>query len=92
MTLPWDHPYARHLRDHPLCIECAKSGRITVATLATKFDWYKRDVPPGELPIRELRSLCRACHASGREGWLADYGDDGYPLDENHPWYRGKGF
>jgi hypothetical protein len=36
-----------------------------------------------------LQSLCRDCHnrkwASDRHGYRCDIGDDGLPLDKNHP-------
>jgi hypothetical protein len=76
------HPYARHLREHPLCRNCALAGRVTVATMVTRIGPIER----GQR-LEEPRSLCRACWASGHEGWLADTGDDGWPLDD-----QGKGF
>ena len=41
-----------------------------------------------------LQSLCRNCHESGKKyqeqrGFRSDIGVDGWPLDQDHPVYKG---
>jgi 5-methylcytosine-specific restriction enzyme A len=99
-SLPWRSWYgllawkkrSRHqLTIEPLCTLCSRQGRIIPATIADhnpphKGDWNKFRVGP-------LQSLCRDCHnrkwASGRHGYGCDIGDDGLPVDPNHPFNAG---
>lgn len=56
----------RRLRDsvlarHPLCVECERQGRVTVATLVDHIVPY-RERPDLGLERTNLRPLCHACH------------------------------
>jgi 5-methylcytosine-specific restriction enzyme A len=95
-SLPWREWYgllrwkkrARHqLKIEPLCAACLKQGRITLATVADhdpphRGDWNRFRLGP-------LQSLCFDCHkrksADDIHGYRCDIGDDGLPIDPNHP-------
>jgi 5-methylcytosine-specific restriction protein A len=85
---------ARHqLRTEPLCCLCETQGRVVPAEVADHFpahggDWNAFLRGP-------LRSLCKACH-DGLSGFAhkpysSAIGDDGLPLDPNHPFNRAEG-
>ena len=98
-TLPWRSWYglvswktrAHHqLRLEPLCVICEAEGRVTGATIADHHpphggDWNK-------FRLGKLRSLCKPCHDAlqgiKHKGYRSDIGDDGFPLDSNHPFNR----
>jgi 5-methylcytosine-specific restriction enzyme A len=100
-SLPWRDWYslqrwrkrARHqLRTEPLCAACLKQKRVTPATIADhdpphKGDWNAFRLGP-------LQSLCADCHAGkwaeDKRGYRCDVGDDGLPIDPNHPFNRGR--
>jgi 5-methylcytosine-specific restriction endonuclease McrA len=101
-SLPWRSWYSlqrwrkrahRQLRIEPLCALCLGRDRITSATIADhnpphKGDWNAFRLGP-------LRSLCRDCHqgqwAVDKRGYRDDVGDDGFPIDANHPFNRQRG-
>ncbi|MEX3820460.1 HNH endonuclease [Paraburkholderia sp. BR14262] len=80
---------ARQLREHPLCAECWRKGRVTDAT---EVDHIKRLEDGGTDEPGNLQSLCHDCHAekTSRENGARPRGCDanGMPLDPAHPWAR----
>lgn len=101
-SLPWRAWYSlqrwrarakRQLRVDPLCCLCKEQGRITPATIADHFPPHGGDY--NAFMLGPLRSLCRPCH-DGLQPWFkhrgysSAIGDDGYPLDKNHPFNRSR--
>jgi len=58
---PWQRVRAIVLRRQPLCVECQRLGRVTVATLVDHIIPY-RERPDLGLTLSNLRPLCHACH------------------------------
>ncbi|MFZ0599812.1 MAG: HNH endonuclease [Roseiarcus sp.] len=88
----WKNRRAHQLRVEPLCRLCMEQGRITPATVADHHpphdgDWNK-------FVLGELRSLCAPCHDALQgfvhRGYSREIGLDGYPIDERHPFFRGR--
>jgi len=50
---------ARIFKDNPLCVMCAKAGRVTVAT---ELDHIVALVNGGQNEDANLQGLCKACH------------------------------
>jgi 5-methylcytosine-specific restriction enzyme A len=100
-TLPWRSWYslqrwrtrAKHqLRVAPLCALCEGQGRVTPATIADHHPRHGGDY--NAFLLGPLRSLCQQCHqgvwATDRKGYQSDIGDDGFPIDPAHPFYRAR--
>jgi 5-methylcytosine-specific restriction enzyme A len=81
---------AKHqLRVDPLCCLCRAKGEITPATVADHVPAHKGDY--NLFLTGPIRSLCKACHdgLSGlHKGYSLAISEDGYPLDERHPFNR----
>jgi 5-methylcytosine-specific restriction protein A len=87
----WRKRAAHQMRTHPLCAQCAADGRVTAASVADhnpphNGDWNAFRLGP-------LQSLCADCHGRKRgndtRGYRSAIGDDGLPIDPNHPFNRG---
>ena len=85
----WDKARAGYLRKHPLCAMCLAKGRITSATLVDHITPHK-----GNNTLfwdsANWQSLDAECHnrtkqSIERTGYDHAIGDDGWPLDANHP-------
>lgn len=50
---------ADFLRDHPLCVECEKAGRVTAATVPDHVVPLWKGGPDTEA---NLQALCQPCH------------------------------
>ena len=89
-TQIWKTKRAHQLRAEPLCAICEAEGRITGATVADHIEPHKGDYT--KFILGKLRSLCAPCHdnLSGftHKPYRCDVGDDGFPIDENHPFNR----
>jgi 5-methylcytosine-specific restriction protein A len=88
--LAWKTRQRHQLQIEPLCAACLKANRVTAATIADhdpphKGDWNKFRLGP-------LQSLCADCHnpkwAEDKRGYRCEVGDDGLPIDPNHPFNR----
>jgi 5-methylcytosine-specific restriction protein A len=94
---PWHHFYGTafwqrrrklQLQEHPLCKLCEARGVVTVATVADHVEPHRGDW--NKFMLGDLQSLCADCHNSSKRliegrGYGKDVGDDGWPLDMNHP-------
>jgi 5-methylcytosine-specific restriction enzyme A len=73
-----------------LCALCKEQGRVTPATIADHHPPHKGDY--NAFMLGPLRSLCRDCHqgawAIDKRGYSSNVGDDGMPVDVNHPFNR----
>lgn len=84
----WARLRALVLTEKPLCEECNKHGRITVAT-----DVDHADNNPANNERSNLASLCHECHSrktAADMGKAVRHGCDlnGMPLDPNHAWNK----
>jgi 5-methylcytosine-specific restriction endonuclease McrA len=73
---------------HPLCKFCAERGAVVRATVVDHVKPHHGDW--NEFCLGELQSLCASCHDSCKRyieirGHSIEVGDDGWPLDPNHP-------
>ncbi len=90
------------LSEEPLCRECQKRGRVT---LAVEVDHIVpiRKAPERRLDQTNLQGLCKPCHSrkTAREdggfngfgkhrGHSGPVGTDGVPMDHNHFWNTGE--
>lgn len=60
-TERWRKFRAYYIRLHPLCVECERQGRITVAIILDHIKPYKTHPELG-LDWYNVRPLCRPCH------------------------------
>jgi 5-methylcytosine-specific restriction enzyme A len=92
----WRRRAAWQLREQPLCAVCLTHGLATPAIEADHITRHGGDAYA--FWHGPLQSLCRACHqvkSSGEEsrkrlGYDKTVGDDGWPIDPNHPANSGK--
>jgi 5-methylcytosine-specific restriction endonuclease McrA len=62
-TYAWQKASKAYLREHPLCVMCARLRRVTAATLVDHIEPHRGDM---ELfwNRRNWQSLCTTCHSS----------------------------
>jgi 5-methylcytosine-specific restriction enzyme A len=60
-TVEWQRLRASVLARNPLCVECERLGRVTVARVVDHIKPF-RDRPDLGLERSNLRPLCAACH------------------------------
>lgn len=61
-TYRWQRESKAHLREHPLCEECRRNGRITRATCVDHVKPHKGDQVLFWDPTN-WQSLCDSCHS-----------------------------
>lgn len=91
-TKRWYRLRHRQLQAHPLCVMCAKLGKVTAATIADHIVPHRGDEA---LFFDEgnLQSLCKRCHDGAKQqleksGTLRGCALNGVPLDANHHWNK----
>ena len=83
----------RILSINPLCAECQKHGKVTVAT---EVDHIIPLFKGGTEEDNNLQGLCRACHEvktladTGKKPYTQACDKTGLPTDSNHPWNKEK--
>ena len=90
----WKTKQKFQMRSHPLCKRCLEKGLVVQGVIADHVKPHKGVW--NEFWMGKLQTLCRNCHESGKKyeenrGFRSDIGEDGFPLDPNHPVYRGEG-
>lgn len=81
------------LSKQPLCERCLRDhGRVTEATVVHHLKPHKGDWELFTDPDN-LASSCKRCHDSTeqsieRRGYDIRIGDDGWPVDPNHPFNK----
>jgi 5-methylcytosine-specific restriction protein A len=58
----WQRTRAGYLRRHPLCVECEKAGRVTVATDLDHIIPHKGDMV-AFWDSSNWQGLCKPCHS-----------------------------
>jgi 5-methylcytosine-specific restriction enzyme A len=76
----------------PLCVMCEQEGKTTPAELIDHVIPHKGDAKLFWDP-KNCQSLCRFHHDSAkrkdeRRGYSTQIGEDGWPVDGNHPIHR----
>lgn len=90
-TKAWKLRRAAQLNRVPWCEPCKRAGRSRPATVANHNPPHKED--RFAFFHGPLESCCQPCHDSAvqraeLEGFRRDVGDDGWPLDSDHPFNR----
>jgi 5-methylcytosine-specific restriction enzyme A len=91
----WHRRRRLQLKIEPLCRFCKKEGRVVAARHVDHIIPHKGDV---HLFWDEgnIQSLCVTCHNKVKKqieinGYTTIIGEDGYPMDDNHPVNRERG-
>ena len=84
----WQRRRKLQLAEHPLCAFCLKRAVVTPATVVDHVEPHKGDW--NKFVLGELQSLCANCHNRHKHiveirGHSFEVGDDGWPIDPNHP-------
>jgi 5-methylcytosine-specific restriction protein A len=79
------------LQSEPLCASCLQRGIVRAATVADHVVPHNGD--RASFLLGKLQSLCAECHNGPKHffearGYSRDVGEDGWPVDPNHPVYR----
>lgn len=88
-TRRWRALRAKHLREHPLCEECQRHGKVTPATVVDHLEPHKGDMQ--KFWAGPFQSLCFDCHNRHKQrlektGGVMGCDADGIPVDPNHLW------
>lgn len=92
-TKRWGRVREYQLQLNPLCERCKKKGLTIAAEVAHHIVPHKGDTVL--FYTGKLESLCKRCHDGitqqyERYGYINDIGEDGWPIDPNHPVYKKK--
>jgi len=88
-TARWRALRRSQLNKQPLCQRCARRGQTTAATVVN----HKQPHKGSEAlfySAENLESTCKPCHdgpiqRQERRGFSGEIGEDGWPVDPNHP-------
>lgn len=88
----WQRARAAYLAQHPLCVMCERSGRITPADVVDHVVPHRGDQTLF-WATGNWQPLCRRCHDSVKQrieksGREAGCDADGMPTDPAHHWRR----
>lgn len=93
-SVRWRKARAQYLVVNPLCVMCEARGRVTPATVVDHKIPHKGDY---DLfwDRDNWQSLCDNDHNTIKQmqeihGYSQACGVDGFPVDINHPWNKGK--
>ena len=93
-TVRWRRERLNHLKSNPLCVMCLRMGRTTQATVVDHIEPHKGNE---ELfwDRNNWQSLCTPCHDSAKKhyenkGYSQGCDVDGFPIDRDHPFNKGK--
>jgi hypothetical protein len=84
----WKKRRKHQLMVEPLCRMCAKEGKTVPATIVDHIEPHRGDY--NKFRLTPLQSLCVGHHNRYKQrmeviGYAPDVGEDGWPLDKNHP-------
>lgn len=88
----WRKVAKNHLANSPLCIPCLRAHRDTPATIVHHKKEHKGD-PALFWDPDNFESVCASCHSGHirvgeHQGYSQACDDKGFPLDDNHPFWR----
>jgi len=95
-TNRWKRVRAEQLFNQPLCENCQRYGRVTVATVCDHVD-PRTKLDPNTFFAGPFQSLCDAdpwrCHSKVKQseerlGYVKGSTEDGRPVAADHPWNR----
>jgi hypothetical protein len=95
----WRHRRQLHLSENPLCVMCLREGRVVPAEVVDHVEpWRDSENPERAFFESPIQGLCRHHHDSDKQrqeksggvAFSTTIGVDGYPLDPDHPWHRGR--
>lgn len=88
----WKSLRKQRLNANPLCQNCFKKGKVVPASVVDHINPHKGN---WELftNFDNTQSLCKRCHDGYKQqkekiGFSRDIGEDGWPLDPEHPVYK----
>ncbi|AGH31329.1 hypothetical protein TVVG_00035 [Tetraselmis viridis virus SI1] len=87
-TTRWRRLRRAQLRRQPYCVICRAQGKSRFATVADHVKAHRGD--PHLFWFGELRSVCEEHHnrdsqIKDTKGYDLTIGEDGFPMDPNHP-------
>jgi len=89
----WRNAREVFLSRYPLCAHCAKVGVDVRATIVDHVVPHNGD-PELMWGVENWQGLCATCHGAKRlaeeVGYSQACGVDGYPIDENHIFNKGR--
>ena len=88
----WQRYRLQFLKSNPLCVECDKLGKLTLATVVDHIQKHEGDTTLF-WDESNHQALCKHCHDSYKQtlekSGYAKGGDmQGIPLDPNHAWNK----
>jgi 5-methylcytosine-specific restriction endonuclease McrA len=94
-TRRWERRSKWNLKNNPLCAECKRRGLVQEATLSHHLVEYVEGMSEVHFFLGDLESLCLKCHLAKHGRTMRTYktaiGIDGYPIDEQNPfWIESK--
>lgn len=86
----WREYRKTFLANNPLCVECEKLGRVTLATVVDHIQKHDGDYT-FFWDVNNHQALCKHCHDSYKQtleksGYTKGNDINGMPLDPNHIW------
>ena len=88
----WQQYRKQFLKNNPLCVECDKLGKLTLASVVDHIQKHE-----GNKALfwdsDNHQALCKHCHDSYKQtleksGYAKGGDADGMPFDENHSWNK----
>ena len=93
MRKRWTSKRKHQLKIEPLCKMCLALNKITPATVADHVE--RHDGNEFKFWFGKLQSLCTDHHNRTKQqievrGFSNEIGEDGFPVDKNHPFYKAE--
>ena len=89
----WQRRRRQQLLCFPICELCLTKGSVVPAVIADHDPPHRGDY--NTFALGTLQSLCKLCHDGKKRrmetlGFDLEVGEDGWPLDPNHPTHSRK--
>ena len=88
----WERARLHYLHDHPLCVQCDKLGKLSIATVVDHIKSHGGGADRALFwDVDNWQSLCKHCHDSYKQrlektGKTIGCDKHGTPLDAKHHW------
>lgn len=91
----WEKARRTYLAAHPLCVMCQGQGRVSAATVVDHIIPHRGDQTLFWDSEKNWQALCKKHHdgekqSEERLGYSLNVGQDGWPIDPQHPANSGK--